>query len=422
MLLHGAFSNTPLDRDSLAQSTLDIANRSRTNHFPWTGQFSPQFAEAVLSAYGPAEGVVLDPFVGSGTSLVEAARLGLAASGADLNPAALALARVYELVNLERQDRALVLGEMEGTLAEGIGPPHGPLFSPASEAKSCRANIEATLVEMWRDARYKPMEILAAALVVLCDFHQKHLDADKVHATWLRLARIVRTLPESPSPINVSHADARDLPMDTDSADLVFTSPPYINVFNYHQKYRRSVEALNWNILAVARSEIGSNRQNRGNRFLTVVQYSLDMALAIREAARVTRRRGRLIFVLGRESKVRGTAFYNGELIAELAVRCVGLTLERRQERVFQNRYGADIYEDILHLRAAREVPEESACLLAARHVAGEVLGRTAACLRAPEKERRGLDEAIKRLSEVSPSPMLATPKPGVHAGSAVMR
>ena len=115
-----------------------------------------------------------------------------------------------------------------------------------------------------------------------------------------------------------------------------------------------------------------------------------------------------MIFVLGRESEVRGTSFYNGELIAELAVRCAGLTLDRRQERVFRNRYGADIYEDILHFRAAREIPEESACLVAARHVARQVLGRTAATFRAPEKERQGLDEAIRRLSEVSPSPPLA--------------
>ena len=422
MLLHGAFSNTPLDRDSIAQSTLDVAKRSRTNHFPWTGQFSPQFVEAVLSAYGPVDGVVLDPFVGSGTSLIEAARLGLAANGADLNPAAIALARVYELINLGRQDRALLLDEMDCALADGISPPHGPLFSLASKATAYRTNIEAALVDVWRDARHEPMGILAAALVVLCDFHQKHLDADKVHATWLRLARIVRTLPKSTSPIKVSHADARDLPMETDSVDLVFTSPPYINVFNYHQKYRRSVEALNWDVLAVARSEIGSNRQNRGNRFLTVVQYSLDMALAMREAARVTRDGGRLIFVLGRESRVRGTAFYNGELIAELAVGCAGLTLERRQERVFQNRYGANIYEDILHFRSGRKIPEERGCLVAARHVAGEVLGQTAASFRAPERERQGLDEAIKRLSEVSPSPVLAVPSLVVQAGMTVIR
>ena len=410
MLLDGAFSDTPLDRESIAQSSLDVAKRVRTNPFPWTGQFSPQFAEALLLAYGPAGGVVLDPFVGSGTSLFEAARRGLAACGADLNPAAVALARVYELVNFARRDRALLLDEMESALAEGIGPPHGPLFSRRANLPVYRAKLEAALVKLWRDARPGPMEILAAALVVLCDFHQKNLDAERVHTTWVRLARTVRTLPESPSPIVVHHADARNLPLETGSVDLVFTSPPYINVFNYHQKFRRSVEALDWDVLAVARSEIGSNRQNRGNRFLTVVQYSLDMVLAIREAARATKPQGRLLFVLGRESLVRGTPFYNGELIAELAVRGVGLTLERRQERVFQNRYGTSIYEDILHFRVGREVPENPACLMEARSVAKEVLVRTATGCRAPKKERQGLEEAIMRTQRVSPSPILATP------------
>ena len=410
MLLHGAFSDTPLDRESIAQGSLDIAKRIRTNPFPWTGQFSPQFAEAVLSAYGPADGVVLDPFVGSGTSLVEAARLGLTAYGADLNPAAVALARVYELINLAGRDRALILDKTERALVQAIGPPHGPLFSGPSNASMDRVGIETALVRLWRDSTTGPMEILTAALVVLCDFHQRHLDADKVHMTWLRLARTVRTLPESTSSISVYHADARSLFLETGSVDLVFTSPPYINVFNYHQKFRRSVEALDWDILAVARSEIGSNRQNRGNRFLTVVQYSLDMALAIREAARTTKPGGRLVFVLGRESVVRGTAFYNGELIAELAVRSVGLALERRQERVFRNRYGTSIYEDILHFRAAREIPDKPACLVLARQVAREVLVQTATGCRAPKKERVGLNDAIMRIHDVSPSPILATP------------
>ena len=86
---------------------------------------------------------------------------------------------------------------------------------------------------------------------------------------------------------------------------VLFSALPYINVHNYHQKYRRSAEALYWNALAVARSDIGSNRQNRANRFLTVVQYTLDMSLALREMARVARRGARLILVLGRESSVR---------------------------------------------------------------------------------------------------------------------
>ena len=213
--------------------------------------------------------------------------------------------------------------------------------------------------------------------------------------------RVVRLLPQRPEPRDNSQElaasrphcrrsstfvaahhcvptqDARALPVDSESIDFILTSPPYINVHNYHQKFRRSVEALDWDVLAFARSEIGSNRQNRGNRFLTVVQYSLDMALAMLEMARVTKPDSGLILVIGRESFVRGARVFNGELAAEIAVHGVGLELERRQERVFQNRYGVDIYEDILHFRSPAEVPAQRDALAAARRVAGQVLSST---------------------------------------------
>lgn len=94
MLLNETFATTFLDRESVPQGNLDIANRVRTNLLPWAGQFSPQLVEELLLAYGQRAGVVMDPFVGSGTSLVEAARLGKAAWGSDINPAAVILARV----------------------------------------------------------------------------------------------------------------------------------------------------------------------------------------------------------------------------------------------------------------------------------------------------------------------------------------
>ena len=58
---------------------------------------------------------------------------------------------------------------------------------------------------------------------------------------------------------------------------------------------------LAYNVLAIACSEIGSNRQNRANRFPTVVQYSLDMSLALLEIARITRPAALSILVVGRE-------------------------------------------------------------------------------------------------------------------------
>ncbi len=403
MPLSDAFVATPLDRDSLPRHRLNIARRVRTNPLPWTGQFSPQLVEALIDTYAPRSGALLDPFAGSGICLGEAVQFGLSAHGSELNPAALILSRVYELVNTDMEQRAAILNEMEDQLGQTVGPPQGPLFRNASAHATSPKELEAALLGLWRDSAPGPATILTAALIVLCDFHQPHLDSDRIYKHWFRLERMVRQLPHSELPVVLHHADARSLPVGTNSIDFVLTSPPYVNVFNYHQQFRRSAEALDWDVLAVSRSEIGSNRQNRGNRFLTVIQYCLDMALAIREAARVTKPDGKLVLVLGRESSVRGTPFFNSELVAEVAVRSVGLALERRQERVFQNRYGTDIYEDILHFQGINGDAVEDSSLAAARCVAGEALSTARAHV--PRKERPGLEQAIERVNEVAPSP-----------------
>ena len=389
----------------MPQDRLDIHQRVRTNPLPWAGQFSPQLVEALLRAYASHGALVLDPFVGSGTSLGEAARLGLAATGSDINPAAVALARLYGMANCPVAVRADILASLHARLGEVVPPPDPPLFVARERRQTLdRGNIERALVRLWRESPIGPAKDIWAALVVLCDFFQQHLDVTTVHRTWARLERTIRYLPMSNQPVVIRQADARALPLESRSADLVLTSPPYINVHNYHQKFRRSAEALDCDILAIARCEIGSNRRNRGNRFLTVVQYALDMTLALREMVRVAKADARLILVLGRESTVRGTRFLNGELVAELAVDGLRLELERRQERVFRNRFGTNIFEDILHMRVRGEYSDEDDALKSARRVARRVLSTARPFV--PPKERAGLDEALGRVDDVPASSM----------------
>ena len=402
MILHQALASVDLDRESLLQADLDVTNRVRTNPFPWRGQFSPQLAEQLLGAYAPRGSMVLDPFVGSGTSLMEAARLGLAASGTELNPAAALLAKVYSFVNRNTTARNAAIREVQAGLIRALGYSSAPLFQEAVPID--HSALERNLIDLWNESTSGPAKDLAAALVVLADFYRR-LNAGRIEDTWRRLQETVHALPKSVAPVSVHNADARSLPHDTQSVDLVLTSPPYINVHNYHQQYRRSVEALAYDVLAIARSEIGSNRQNRANRFLTVVQYSLDMTLALLEIARVTRSAGLSILVVGRESTVCGVRFFNGELIAELAVRAAGLRLERRQERVFRNRYGKSIYEDILHLRSTDDVVDEISALNAARSVAQELLSATRLNIDLAAKGAL-IDDALERIPALSPSPM----------------
>ncbi len=61
------FDGTPLDTTTIPQRRLNIADKNRSNLFPWNGQFSPQLIEVLLETYAPASAFVLDPFVGSGT-------------------------------------------------------------------------------------------------------------------------------------------------------------------------------------------------------------------------------------------------------------------------------------------------------------------------------------------------------------------
>lgn len=59
----------------------------------YKGKFNPQVAKAILNIFGVRRGDhVLDPFCGSGTTLIEAVQLGAAATGFDINPLAVYLA------------------------------------------------------------------------------------------------------------------------------------------------------------------------------------------------------------------------------------------------------------------------------------------------------------------------------------------
>jgi hypothetical protein len=392
------FNGVPLDTTAVAQALLNIDNKQRSNPFPWNGQFSPQLIEVLLRTYAPKNGVVLDPFAGSGTVLYEAGRLGLPVIGAEINPAACKMAQTYCLMNLPLAQRKSLPTGLEKALQECLPDLEPSLFRATANAPD--KGIKESLVEIHRGLTSDAQRSLIEALIVLVDFYHE-VTEEKVYGAWARLKAQVLTLPESAAPIRLLNCDARRLPLQDGTADFVVTSPPYINVFNYHQQYRRSVEALGWDLLRVARSEIGSNRKHRQNRFLTVVQYCLDMTDVLRELQRVCKEGSRIVVIVGRESNVRKTRFFNGEILAALACRCVGFQFVARQERVFMNRFGEQIYEDILHFHvtASRSTHFEEP-----RVIAREIM--KAAQQRTPDESVNDLEEALSLADKVQGSPI----------------
>lgn len=386
---------------ALPASSLNIEAKSRSNLFPWRGQFSPQLVEVLLRTYAAPGSIVLDPFMGSGTVLVESARLGLSAHGFEVNPAAYLLARVYSLCKATAAERRELIEKAEAVLSRvrpnAFGLPllfrTGPTDAPFTRIGS-----------YWKANPDPRVRMLLESLVVLLN---EDSASDQSYANkWCAIREIVAGLPFCKSLVHPSLGDARALPLPDGSIDFVLSSPPYINVFNYHHNSRSGVESLGWKPLVVARSEIGSNRKFRQNRFLTVVQYCIDMALSLAELRRVCTESARIVLILGRESNVHKTAFYNSRILERLATEIIGLRLHLKQERVFLNRFGQSIYEDLLHLSPQPEQPKpKDVTIECARQLGKEILSE--AIERTPSDRRHYLHDAIAEAGQVEASPIL---------------
>lgn len=383
------YQDIPINRTLIAQSALDINNKVRSNLFAWNGQFSPQFVEVLLTNFADSSDVVVDPFAGSGTTLCEAARKGICAYGMELNASAYHMAKIYELANKTIAERAEIVSDIDSLLTE------------VTDTDDILPIITSS-IQLMKDT---PIADVLSTLVVLLDLFNNELSIALMQKKWGLLKKIILEVPVSDKEIRVDMGDARQLNLTPNTATLLITSPPYINVFNYHQKYRRSVEALGYDVLTIAKNEFGSNRKNRGNRLLTVIQYCIDMSLSLKEAVRVCQPNSRMIYVVGRESNVLGYSFCNSELIYNIATEIFELPFLLRQERVFKNRFGQMIFEDILHFENDKKnlLLDDELIIERARSIATRMLKEKAEMM--PEsKNIEFIFEAIDKAEKVNKS------------------
>lgn len=381
----------------LPQSKLDIETKSRSNLFAWRGQFSPQLIDCLIDAYCPKDSVVLDPFSGSGTVLYEASMKSLQAFGYEINPSAWIFSKLYEFANVSVEERENAIRDLRHAIDQQF-----PIVIFNNGTLSTDT-IEEKVIHIGKSIGERA-KIICNALVVMIDIFRNQLTNNFIQSKFASLVDLIRSLPYSDKPVKAGLHDARSMPLENGSIDFVITSPPYINVFNYHQNYRRSVEVLGWDVLRVARSEIGSNRANRGNRFYTVVQYCIDIDAAIREIARVLKPGGRAVFIVGHESNVLGTPFYNAEIFEKIAASTGLFEVVLRQKRVFSNRFGKAIREDILNMKRLPACEHNTLPSKTGRAIALNVLEDARS--RVPGKSKNDIEAAIKKTHELNGTPV----------------
>jgi 16S rRNA G966 N2-methylase RsmD len=386
----------------LLQERLDVTNKSRSNIFNWRGQFTPQFVDYLLEEFATDASAVVDPFCGSGTVLMEAASRNIAGFGIELNPAAYAMAKFSTLAVLDPRQRLELARQVESHInstARMFGDL--PLWNESSDYREKAANLLDFARSLLDKCETKKQTLLSTLLLFEAESTRNGDLLPAIRRGHQKLTEQLVGLPRLAVSPQIFLCDARlaakVVPVE---CDFLLTSPPYINVFNYHQNHRAIVELLGFDILSVARCEIGSNRKNRGNRFRTVVQYCLEMERSLLAFNQVLKNGGYAAMILGRESNVRGVAFKNGELVNRIATEGGLFSLESQHERSFTNRFGVNIIEDILVFRKTATATASNV----ARGIAGDALRQG---LKVAEKKVVGdIEDAINDLEQIPESPI----------------
>lgn len=390
---------------NLIQEKLDVVTKKRSNIFNWRGQFTPEFVEYILESFTQKGDHILDPFAGSGTVLFEAARHGNKASGFEINPAAYAMSSFFSFCNMPFADRYDFSNNFEIKLNKILPSFNNHvIFTESSDFRQGYSDFLSFAKECDKTFRSKSEQIFLLNLLFLSERDKNFTIKNSINKSFNYLKNSLLGLPFSEYEINSYLKDSKTVgTVLKNKADFILTSPPYINVFNYHQNYRAIIEVFEFDIMTIAHSEFGSNRKNRGNRFKTVIQYCIDMELAIYSCWRALKPGSSMVMVLGKQSNVRGIPFYNGKLIMEILESSGGFNQINSMQRQFKNKFGDSIKEDIIITTKSGNLDKS----MHAREIALNHLNENLKI--AKDDVYDDLIDAISNISDITPSPIYST-------------
>lgn len=340
-----------LNQDQLARRIANtdwdfegVKSESRFADFHWQpGKFASQLPAALIGLLSEKKETVLDPFCGSGTTLVEAQRLQRQSIGFDINP----ISQLIATAKLVRQPSQRLREIIEVLITDAESSTFPDIFNDLEidsfvprtvQKKWYTRHVLLSLTSLFESiAEYNGIRsVLARAAFssillsvcreyrhwgYVCDNTTPPLDsnrgADVFHCYRSALKQLSLAYEERDSYLKLTGGSLNHIPnceaqctdaimglqtVSNCSVELVVTSPPYFGVVDYVKAQRLSFEWFGLDIESLRRKEIGA--RSKRHRITAQSDYVKEISAVLREVKRVLKPHRFAAFVIG-ESKAR---------------------------------------------------------------------------------------------------------------------
>jgi site-specific DNA-methyltransferase (cytosine-N4-specific) len=292
---------------------------------PYPAKFPPQLPHTIIKQFAHKKATVLDPFCGSGTTLVEARLFGCNAIGVDVNGLSSLLSKV-KATPLSENELAQIKSFIDFMTKEDF---QWKVQRPTIEVKKIEGlehwfqmNVAEELTHILNmitklgSANVRDfLKIVLSSIIVKVSnqesdtrFAAKNKNISNNFTFNLFISRIneyLTRIAEYSQKINndnylkLLNADSRNLSMLNDEiADIIITSPPYANTYDYYLYHKFRKRWLDLDVQYAQYNEIGSRREYSSLK-KPAEQWTMDLKICFSEMYRLIKKDGLAFIVIG---------------------------------------------------------------------------------------------------------------------------
>ncbi|MBN1102484.1 MAG: hypothetical protein JXL84_03620 [Deltaproteobacteria bacterium] len=280
--------------------------------FPYRGKFHPQMIKGLINVMGLKPGmIVLDPMMGSGTVLVEAALMGIKSIGLDASPFCRFMTQTkVDALTLPLQRVRKALSNHEEVFQyfkNRVGKAHlgakvrrstksnglMTVMEPAAEyvTKCDRKELTAKQVETSKVYNFLLLAYLDSAGYAerstrISPDQQFKAILERYVFVVEKIRNVLKGLESDLAPSEALEGDARALPQQDNSVDGIIFSPPYSFAIDYLQNDSFHLNYLGIRLEDLQQNMIGLRGRKLADKFKL---YEEDMDIVLSECARVLR-------------------------------------------------------------------------------------------------------------------------------------